>query len=605
MDYSSSAPIILFSALPLLCLARKFNRGGTRYDPDEEYDFLVVGGGSAGCALAGRLSEDPSVSVLLVEAGGHGLQLDARIPAAVGNLQHTDSAWRDYCTPLPGQACTGLINGQSFWPRGKCLGGSSVLNYMAYVRGNQANYDSWASLLSDPRWAWSAVEKVFKRMEDCGPIQDAVNGAERGLGGPLTVSIKSPANPIAQGLVDAAAALGFATGGDYNGAVQEQAGLLQSTTKRGTRHSSADAYIWPVIKKRSNLHVVLHAECSKVLIRTDDANGPIATGVQLHLRRGSRSENCATVRARKEVIVSSSAVGSPKLLMLSGIGPREELQKHQIPCIADLPVGQNLLDHTMIGVIVNANDPPKRNIGTVNRYKAECMPQALGPLSEWLMHGTGCLASSAYDFGMFYKTGLNPDIPFPDIQLGGICGLFPEEFYFKNGNFDPAGFVPDEMLRDDAEGFLMVSILLHPYSKGSITLRSADYLDAPVINANYLADERDMVTVATGAQQCVRLAKQMGHHNITLPEDLRHHATDSLELWKIMARRYSSTLYHPTTTCAMGSVCDSSLRVKGIRGLRVADASVFPHITSGNTNAPSIMVGEMAAEFIKSEHNLM
>lgn len=182
--------------------------------------------------------------------------------------------------------------------------------------------------------------------------------------------------------------------------------------------------------------------------------------------------------------------------------------------------------------------------------------------------------------------------------------MFPEEFYVNNGRIDPTGYVPAEMLKNDAEGFLMVSILLHPYSKGSITLRSNDYADSPVINANYLDDERDLVTLATGALQCVQLAKQMGHHNIVLPEDLRHLPCDQLDVWKIMTKRYCSTLYHPTTTCAMGIVCDSSLRVKGVQGLRVADASVFPHITSGNTNAPSIMVGEMAADFIKKEYDL-
>lgn len=193
---------------------------------------------------------------------------------------------------------------------------------------------------------------------------------------------------------------------------------------------------------------------------------------------------------------------------------------------------------------------------------------------------------------------------FAFLCTGALCGLFPEEFYKRNGRIDPQGYIPPEMLRNDAEGFLMVSILLHPYSAGSITLRSADYREAPVINPNYLADERDLVTLATGALQCVQLAKQMGHLNIALPEDLRHFPTDSLELWKIMTKRYCSTLYHPTSTCAMGVVCDSSLRVKGVQGLRVADASVFPHITSGNTNAPSIMVGEMAADFIKTTHNL-
>jgi choline dehydrogenase len=182
--------------------------------------------------------------------------------------------------------------------------------------------------------------------------------------------------------------------------------------------------------------------------------------------------------------------------------------------------------------------------------------------------------------------------------------LFPKEFYLKNARVNPDGYVSEAVLRDDAEGFVMVSILLHPYSSGSVTLRSNDYRDGPVINANYLADERDLITLATGALQCVRLAKEMGHEHIALPADLRHLPVDSLDLWKTMTRRYCSTLYHPTSTCAMGVVCDSSLCVKGVTGLRVADASVFPHITSGNTNAPSIMVGEMAADIIKSAHNL-
>ena len=254
-------------------------------------------------------------------------------------------------------------------------------------------------------------------MEDCSAILSTVESDERGVGGPLTVSIKSPINPIAQGLVDAAASLGFKTGGDYNGTVQEQAAVLQTTTKNGCRHSSADAYIWPVLRQRSNLHVVLEAECSRIII-DESSTTPQATGVELHLRRGCGNSKVVIVRARKEVVVSSSAVGSPKLLMLSGIGPREELSKHKIACVVDLPVGRNLMDHSVIAVLVDANSKPKKDIGTVNRHKAERMPQGLGPLLEWLTSGTGHLASSAYDFGLFYKSGLNPDIPFPDIQLG-------------------------------------------------------------------------------------------------------------------------------------------------------------------------------------------
>lgn len=602
-SHSRSTSLLLFSALPVLCLIRKYFRRGIRFQPDEEYDFIVVGGGSSGCALAGRLSEDPRVKVLLVEAGGDGLRLDARIPAAVGNLQHTSLDWNEFCEPLPHQACTHLIDGKSFWPRGKCLGGSSVLNYMAYVRGNQEDYNSWATILDDRRWSWDRVKTIFRRMENCLPIQSHVDQSQRGFDGPLTISIKNPVNPIARGLVNAASSLGFEADGDYNGLRQEQASILQTTTKNGRRHSAADAYIWPALQqRRSNLHVVLNAQCSNILFDETNYSNPVAVGVTLHLHSGTSAECATEIKARKEVVLSCSAIGSAKLLMLSGIGPKSDLQSLNIKCLVDLPVGKNLMDHVACAVVVNACDK-KSDIGTINRKKAELFPSCLFQLCEWIRYGTGHLASSAYDFGMFYNSGLNK-FPYPDLQLGAICGLFPAEFYRNNVRVDPDGFVPPEMLADDAEGFVLFPILLHPYSSGCVKLRSPDYKEKPLIYPNYFSDERDSHTLASGAIQCVRLAKKMGYCDIVLPKDLRHYSDESLDVWKIIAKRYASTLYHPTSTCAMGKVCDSSLRVKGVRGLRVADASVFPHITSGNTNAPCIMVGEMAADILKSAHGL-
>lgn len=395
-------------------------------------------GGSAGCALASRLSEDPIVRVLLIEAGGDGLQLDARIPAAVSNLQHSSSDWNEFAEEQSGRACTHLIDGKSFWPRGKCLGmecliycckcvylimpgGSSVLNYMAYVRGHPNDYNSWASLLSDPKWGWNSVKDIFRRMENCTSIKDRIDTAERGMSGPLSVSMKYPINPIASAFVAAASTLGYRVG-DYNGVSQEVASVLQTTTKNGARHSSADAYIWPIIRTRKNLHVLLNSEVSRIIFDHSVAVGhePTAVGVEVHVKN-----ICRIIRASKEVILSASAIGSPKLLLLSGIGPSDDLGRLGIPCVVNSPnVGRNLTDHLLTSVTVNASDiRPRVDIGTVNKQKAQNFPGGVFSLLQWMFTGRGYLASSTYDTTLFMKTKLNEDSPCPDIQLGesGRC----------------------------------------------------------------------------------------------------------------------------------------------------------------------------------------
>lgn len=307
--------------------------------------------------MASRLSENPQTSVLLIEAGDNGLRTGARIPAMVGDLQHTDIDWEDYAEAQGDKACTHLRDGKSYWPRGKCLGnepllmyfvnaqqrmitfycrptligGSSVLNYMAYVRGNSADFDSWANILSDSKWGWESVSKIFEGMEDCStiPVNDGSNGmaslddttSGRGLRGPMSVSVKSPINPIAASYCRAAVDVGFSLG-DYNGASQEVASVLQTTAKFGRRHTSADGYIWPFVGKRDNLHVLLKGEVSRVLfehsedVSTDSS--PVATGVEVFVKSAAMR-----VHAKKEVVLSASAIGSPKLLLLSGVGPKE------------------------------------------------------------------------------------------------------------------------------------------------------------------------------------------------------------------------------------------------------------------------------------------
>jgi choline dehydrogenase-like flavoprotein len=374
--------------------------------------------------LASRLSEDPSVSVLLLEAGGNGLHLETRIPVAAGELQHSHCDWEDYCETQPGRACLDVINGRSFWPRGKCLGGSSVLNYMAYVIGNREDYNSWAQILSDPKWGWDSVKAIFKRMENCSTIP-GLDPTVRGMSGPLNVSVKSPINPIARAWVEAAAFLGFSTG-DYNDGVnQECASLMQTTTKRGARHSAADAYIWPILAQRPNLHVMLNTETTRVLF---DPTSPSSTATSSSSSSflqtkgveylDPRTKQLRTVLCRREVILSASAVGSPKLLLLSGVGPRDELEALGIPCLLNHPqVGKNLQDHVVVAPVVNATRSPV-DIGTINQHKGKNFPNGLWAFLEWLVFGTGHLASSTYDTTLFMKSGLNESLPFPDLQLG-------------------------------------------------------------------------------------------------------------------------------------------------------------------------------------------
>jgi choline dehydrogenase len=396
----------------------------------------ICAGGSAGCALASRLSEDPSVQVLLIEAGGDGLHLETRIPVAAGELQHTRCDWEDYCEPQPNRACLEIMNGQSYWPRGKCLGGSSVLNYMAYVRGNREDYNSWAQILSDPKWGWDSVKSIFKRMENCSTIP-GLDSTLRGMNGPLNVSVKSPVNPIAKAWVQAAAFLGYTTG-DYNDGIhQECASLLQTTTKNGARFTAADAYIWPILSERPNLHVMLNTEITRVIFDSSSSPSSATASVSPSFSSSSflqtkgveyfdvKTKQIKTIHCRREVVLSASAIGSPKLLLLSGIGPREELESLGIPCLLNHPyVGKNLQDHVVVAPIVDATRCPPVDIGTINQHKGKNFPNGLWAFLEWMIFGTGHLASSTYDTTLFFKSGLNKTLPFPDLQLGHLFPLF-------------------------------------------------------------------------------------------------------------------------------------------------------------------------------------
>lgn len=570
------------------------------------YDFVVCGGGAAGCALAARLSEDDSVRVLLLEAGGHGLVLDARVPAAAGKLQRSGLDWADACEPQPGRAFTGLFHptsgkGAAFWPRGKVLGGGTVINYMAYVRGSKHDYDAWAAAAHDERWSYANVLPVLRRLENASRVADHVDRDVRGFEGPVVVSRREPVNPIAARFVEACRGLGYHVG-DYNGHDAERVDIHQTTTRDGARWSAADAYIWPNVT-RPNLDVVIHAHVVRVLLEQDPAHDePRAVGVEFLLHGRTR-----TVECKREVVLSASPVGSPSILLRSGIGPRAKLDKIGVSCRVDLPgVGECLQDHVLLAVLVRPGPGTAQvDIGAVNKGNAERLPNALPALFNYFVRGKGPLASSAYDASVFLRTGVNPE-PWPDAQVSVFASTAGEQVWRDNLCVPATGYLPPDVVADDGQGLLLVPILLHPHSRGSVELRSADPGSKPVINANYFSDERDVATFVAALERTHAIAIAMRYGDVVVPQDLdgAFKAGRREEVWREMIKRYATTVYHPAATCAMGTVVDGSLRVKGVRGLRVADSSVMPTLTSGNTQVPSMLVGEVASDVMAEAHGL-
>ena len=337
-------------------------------------------------------------------------------------------------------------------------------------------------------------------------------------------------------------------------------------------------------------------------------NGNFRTNVKLSVEFSLPNDDgfIRQVEATREIIVSCAAIGSPLLLMRSGIGDKNELEKHGIECLVNNPnVGRNLEDHLAFFTICPAKQGKESDLKSVNKKTAENLPGAFPALHDWILHGNGPLASSALDTQCFFRTGLNLDMPFPDAQIQGFVSPGHYDLWFNNIRIPPEDYIPQRLLADDGEGFIFVNTLLHPKSKGYIELTSKDPQVHPKIHANYLLEEEDLDTLVAICLKSVDIAKNMDLLGPpVIPKDLQYLPLESKELWAEMCRRYATTLYHPTSTCKMGLVCNSDLTVKGVTGLRIADASVMPHIVSGNTNCPSIMIGERAADFIASTHRL-
>jgi choline dehydrogenase len=602
----------------------------------EQFDIVVVGAGSAGAVIAARLSEDPSVRVALIEAGGPPPP-EELMPAAVASLQlNPETDWM--LTGNAGGCGRGLAEGRMMVPRGKMLGGSSGLNYMAYVRGHPGDFDAWAAG-GAKGWAYEDVLPYFTKSEGFQPSDDiVVDHDAHNADGPLGVSVRMPVIPAARQFVDAAKATGIPTG-DYNGRDRARpegvASLFQTTTKDGKRSSTFHAFLEPVMDVRENLVVVPYAQAQRILLEKS-ADGLLATGVEYRTSDGALE----TVTATREVVLSAGAIGSPQLLLLSGIGPEDELAQVGITCLLDVPdVGKHLKDHLhapMVfeapGIGLNMTEVAISLGPAALRAPAGPLPadpaddaglppdladlkaEAERRLDEWVTTGRSLVSSSLYDAALWYSTGLG-DEHTHDAQIGFLVCGYTADLWRGLFRVDPDEYFDDasKRLALDAEVVVMLPNPVQPHSEGEVRLASSDPAEPPVISLNYFGDPHDatvMVAVMRRALDLVANWPVPGMGSLLVPPKLAEshgHAPGDVpsdDLLEDLARHYALTVYHATSTCRMGSVVDSDLRVTGVDRLRVADASVMPNVTSGNTNAPTIMIGEKAAELIAASHGL-
>lgn len=513
------------------------------------YDYVIVGAGSAGCVLAARLSEDPDVSVLLLEAGPADTKENIHVPAAFGTLFKTDVDW-DYST-APEEGCGGRM---MYLPRGRVLGGSSSLNAMVYIRGHRADYDAWRDA-GHEGFGYDDLLPYFKRSEDNERGASEFHGA----GGPLPVQDSRSRNVMAQAFVDAAIEAGHPANDDFNGAEQDGVGLYQVTQRDGMRASTAASFLRPALE-RPNLTVETFTHVHRIVFE-----GPRAVGLA-----GERFGEAVEVRAAREVILSGGAYNSPQLLMLSGIGQAEHLALREIEVRVDLPaVGQNLQDHVNCGAIFTTEEPVSLLLGAEPEQQLAFAEEGRGPLT-----------SNVAESGGFWRS--RPDLPAPDLQFH--CA--------------PVMFVDEGLGDATAHGISFGACVLRPRSRGSVSLRSNDPTAKPWIRHNYLADPEDVRTMLDGLRMTLEISR-MPALAPYCREAFVAPASDGEDDLVAHLRRRSQTLYHPVGTCAMGSVVDGDLRVLGAEGLRVVDASVLPDVPRGNTNAPTIAVAEKAADMIR------
>jgi choline dehydrogenase len=516
----------------------------------DEFDYVIAGAGSAGCALAARLSER-GTAVCVLEAGGSDRHPNVWIPAAFAKQFKTKLDWDFQTEPEPHCAGRSL-----YIPRGKALGGSSSMNAMVYMRGRPSDYDGWRDAGCDG-WGWSDLLPYFRRSEGNVRGESELHGAE----GPMVVSeLRSP-RPLTRMFLQAAAATGLPANKDFNGPTQEGVGLNQVTIKDGRRWSAANGYLRPAMKAYG-VDVRTRAAVTGI-----DFAGDRAVGLRYRDRRGRER----IVRARSEVILAAGAICTPQILMLSGIGPRAELERHGIPVRRELPgVGQNLHDHPYVTLV-------HESVAGGSLADAE-RPRAL---LEYLLRHSGPLTSNVAEACAFVAS--REGLAEPDLQL----------------HFGPAYFVENGFADYDGHALTIGPVLVTPKSRGRLWLRSSDPLDKPALLVNALADPDDVAAVVRGVRIGREIAAAEPLASACGRELFPGSGKQSDEELADDLRRRVELLYHPVGTCAMGAVVDSELRVDGVEALRVADASVMPRVPSGNTNAPSIVIGEKAADLLR------
>jgi choline dehydrogenase len=532
--------------------------GGSRPDAPE-FDYIVVGAGSAGCVLANRLTANGKHSVLLLEAGPEDTHLWIHVPLGYGKLFKEKAVnWMYQTEPEPG------LDGRTiFQPRGKVLGGSSSINGLLYLRGQHEDYDRWRQR-GNAGWGYDDVLPYFKKAED----QQRGGNEFHGVGGPLPVSDWRHADPLSEAFVVAAAESGIPTNPDFNGATQEGAGFFQTTTRRGRRASTAYSYLRPA-RSRSNLHVETEALAQRILF-----DGRRAVAVEY--RQGT---NVKTARARREILVSSGAYNSPQLLQLSGVGPADLLQKYGVGVVLDMQgVGNDLQDHLQVRMVMRCAQKITLN-DIVNHPVRRVLAGA-----RYAAFRTGPLTIAAGTSGAFFKT--NPRLATPDIQV-----------HFLPFSTDKMG----EKLHPFS-GFTASVCQVRPESRGTLRIKSADPSVAPEIRINYLATETDRNANVEGLKILRRILHAPALKPYVIEEVDPGSKVASDEELLNYCRQRGSTIYHPTSTCRMGNdplaVVDQRLRVRGIEGLRVVDGSIMPDLVSGNTNAPIIMIAEKASDMI-------
>ncbi len=529
----------------------------------QEFDYIITGAGSAGACLASRLTEDPDVSVCLLEAGPRDDRAAIHTPAMIVDAIYSEDLNWHYDT-VPQKE---LNNRELYWPRGKTLGGSSSINAMVYIRGGHVDYEAWKALGAEG-FGWNDVLPYFRKSEDQQSIQDQFHGH----GGPLCVSDLRYINPLSEAFVRAGVERGLKKNNDFNGSNRLGVGPYQVTQRDGKRCSAAAGYLSPDVQERPNLTVMVETLATKVLM-----DGTRASGVRVK-HKGNEHD----ITARREVLVTGGAINSPQILMLSGIGPAEHLRDMGISVAVDLPgVGENLQDHLDTGVAFTGKTTRAYS------YNIRSLPKQMAEAVRYLFTRKGMLTSNAAETGGFASTRGEGE---PDIQF----------------HFVPAIVAPKDEPRSKIYGITLHSYVLYPDSRGTIRLASTNPEDHPLIDPQYLSKGHDLQTQIDGAKMALDILQAPAfddeRKDLHAPQNMPKNDAE----WETFVREKAETLFHPIGTCKMGAkkdpmaVVDPHCRVYGATGLRVIDASVMPRLVGGNTNAPTIMIAEKIADLLKA-----